>query len=1026
MAVRRKTLMGEHSHQAGLCVLVIFTMILTTGGQAVIHQEKPSESLPAPLTKGQGSLWLWQDEFLNGSKIDQTFSHDIVVNTTVGTVSMRNTSSAWIDPSFTRMKPISIFNSAQTTYSDYDVNLTIAYDTDMQPDFDDIRFTNTTGAQLPYYLLNKTNSIKANVLVDVPSLPPGQTTIYLFYGNPTAVNQSSFASVFTWKDRTSPDIMISFKAATEGAWDPDVEYGGSRFLVTWEERLGPEDIDVPLPHWERTIPGVIHGRTYNLTGGDPIPTNNSDVDVSDPANNDTYHAENPSNAFGAGKFFVTWEQNPANNWLLRYQTDILGALVTPDGQVTMRFTICNADNGQFDPQVAYDNQSNRFLVVWADARNGADDYDIYGRLYNSNGFPASDEFPVAFETNYQGDPWVCSDKQGHFLVVYEDGPDPAVGPFSLYAYRVDSNGNIIGSRITIATGSDTVDYIYPAVTYNTKTRRYLVTWNDGDVSQDPSSRDSYDGNIWGKLLNTTGSVLKNNFVIEPGTTFIRTDVVPYFDTMFFVSYDGTILGNQDVYGRIINATGAIMTNRQELSDGSSQNVDWAALGAGAGRIFAAWEDERDLVSPYADIFGYVWRSKQTIGSPTITTTFGQEVSLVTTARLMSVPIQPDEFRSWREFRFKATVPGTTSLTFDIMDQTGTTVLIQDVQNGENVSAINASCIRLRGTFSRVSAQVTPTLDRWNVTAIVGLDIYPPSTTLSLTPAVPNGNNGWYVTPVTVTFNVTDPDSDPRNITTYYSINGYAAQIYDPLSPPVISTEAPNNYVDYWSNDSINEEIHHRYSDIKIDMSAPMITIHQPPDIVVPGTTTINGSTTEYTTGSGVAHVEILVNDETIFNTTYPGNQVAWFEWHFTAERGETYDLIVDVWDVAGNKMEERRTIRCPDRGLYEPGYIYWFDTPKIGPRPILRTLDMSIAVNYTTLYVVLPSAPENVASVKFVATQFFLGKTFEFWDKNTTDGCSTDFQVPFGIYSLTAFTYDSNGTQLTETQIITKLLIMLL
>ena len=135
------------------------------------------------------------------------------------------------------------------------------------------------------------------------------------------------------------------------------------------------------------------------------------------------------------------------------------------------------------------------------------------------------------------------------------------------------------------------------------------------MSQDPSSRDSYDGNIWGKILNKTGSVVKNNYIIEAGTSYVRTDSVPYFDTMFFISYDGTIAGNQDVYGRIVGPSGTILTNRQELSDGSSQNVDWASLGAGAGRIFAAWEDERDLVSPYADVFGYVWQSDQTIGSP---------------------------------------------------------------------------------------------------------------------------------------------------------------------------------------------------------------------------------------------------------------------------------------------------------------------------------------------------------------------------------------------------------------------------
>jgi hypothetical protein len=209
--------MGEKRIKAGLCVLAVLIMLCATLGQAMIHQRTGTMNpLPLPV-KSHGSLLVWQDDFLNGSKIDQALSHDIVVNTSIGTVSMKNTYPAWIDPSFTRMKPVSIFNSAQTTYRDYDVNLTVTYDTDMQADFDDIRFTNSTGAQLSYYILNKTNSVLANVLVDVPTLPPGQTTVYLFYGNPTAVNQSSFASVFTWKDRTSPDVMVSFKMATEGA-----------------------------------------------------------------------------------------------------------------------------------------------------------------------------------------------------------------------------------------------------------------------------------------------------------------------------------------------------------------------------------------------------------------------------------------------------------------------------------------------------------------------------------------------------------------------------------------------------------------------------------------------------------------------------------------------------------------------------------------------------------------------------------------------------------------------------------------
>jgi hypothetical protein len=1021
--------MGENKKATlGLCILATFVMITATVGQAVIYTKSLSSANDqerSGVSRG-GSIEVWQDEFLNTSKVDLALSQHVFIDTNVGTVSMENTYPSWIAPSFTRMKPITITNNGGETFTDYDVNITVQYDSDMQNDFDDIRFTNGTGVQLSYYKMKKTNNVTADFLVRIPLLPPGQTTIYMFYGNPTASDQSNFAAIFTWRDRTSPDIMISFKGINEGAWDPDVEYGANRFLVTWEERLGPEDINIPLPHYERTIPGVIHGRSYNNDGGNPVPNNNSDIDISDPNESATFHAENPAVAYGAGKFFVAWEQNPANQPLIRYDADIKGALVTPDGQVSLRFTICSAANGQFNPQVAYDPTSTRFLVVWADARSGYSDYDVRGRLYTSSGFPVGPDFGIAYETNYQGDPWVCSDQMGNFFIVYEDGADAQIGPFSLYAYRYDSNGNRIGSRITIALGSSTVDYIFPAVSYNPKIQRFFITWNDGDISVDPSIRDSYDGNIWGKVLSRTGGIVKNNYIIEAGTSYIRTDSVPYFDTMFFVGYNGIVSGSQDIFGRLISSNGTVMTSRQELSDGSSLNVDWNSLAVGAGRIFATWEDERDLLSLYADAFGSVWRSVQSIGSSNVSSSIGQEVQLVLHAQLMSVPIQPELFREWQTFSFRDTTPANTAIVFDIMDQNGTVPLKTDVQNGQNISDINASCVRLRATFSRVSAQISPQLDAWNISAFVGKDIYPPSTTITLTPSEPNGNHSWYITPVTVTFNVTDVDSDPQNITTYYSINGYATQIYHPDSPPVISSNGPNNYIDYWSNDSINEEVHHRLSGIKIDTSPPMITLHELPDIIPAGLTTINGSVSEYSTGSGVGEVKIIVNEETIFDSLYSGEPKIWFEWNFTADRGETYDIFIEVWDIAGNMMEDRRTVICPDRGLYDPGYIYLFDNPKLGPVKLLVTLGLSIAVNYDTLYVVLPGVTSDAASVKFVATQVFLTKEFVFWDTNMSDGCSINLVVPFGFYQINAYAYDSSNNLLTEYLIITKMLILLL
>ena len=97
-----------------------------------------------------------------------------------------------------------------------------------------------------------------------------------------------------------------------------------------------------------------------------------------------------------------------------------------------------------------------------------------------------------------------------------------------------------------------------------------------------------------------------------------------------------------------------------------------------------------------------------------------------------------------------------------------------------------------------------------------------------------------------------------------------------------------------------------------------------------------------------------------------------------------------MWDTAGNKIEERRTVQCPDHGRYDPGYIYLFDNPKIGPVRLLVILGLSIAMTYDTLYVVLPGVMSDAVSVKFAATQVFLKMEFVFWDMNLSDGCSAD------------------------------------
>ncbi|MEM4257536.1 MAG: DUF2341 domain-containing protein [Candidatus Thermoplasmatota archaeon] len=1012
---------------------IVSTVLLSLGMLLSVAQIRSVET--TMLSRGfqdrGGSLVVWHDDFFDTGRIDVGLTRNCSIDTSAGVITMQNTYAAWTNPSFTRMRPINITNTGLVGLHNYVLELNIPYDSDMQTDYDDLRFTNAQGISYEYWILERTMGVSARVLVLIPYIAPQQTiTMYLFYGNPTAVDQGNFNSVFTWQDLTQPDVMISYKNENEGAWDPDVAYGGGRFLTAWEERLGPEDLGYYL---ERSLPSVILGRTFDVNGSNPQPPKETgDIRISRP-DDTSYHAENPSIAYGAGKFFVCWEENPATI-ADRFKSDIKGAFVALNGTVLSRFTICsNADGGQYDPHVCYDARTNRFMVVWEDARAGADNYDIWGKIYFPSGTSYVEFCVTPGEVHCQSDPWVCSDEQGNFFVVYEDGYDPQIGPFSLKARRFSPTGPggqpvQNGSTISIATGSSTVDHIFPAVVYNPVSQRYLVTWNDADISVDPTVRSSYDGNIWGKILDVNGATVITNFIITPGTSNIRTDVVPFFNSMFFVSYDSILGGSTGIWGKLVSSSGVIHGAEVQLTDGSSQNVDWNNLAVGEGNIFCIWEDERDVVSLYADAFGSVWSITQKVGSPFVSYALGEEYKLITNAVVTSTVITPDsEFIRWHRFSAAYTVP-VGVVRFDILNADGTVVLRADVNPGEDLSAMSERSCRLRATLTRSVPTSSPVVDAWNISWYRYADMEPPHTQILFDPAVPDGSNNWYTKPIRCTFVVSDNDSAPSNITTFYRMNQGETKVYDPANPPFITSERPDNMIEYWSKDTAeNEETpHHVITNIALDRSPPMVTIVKPPELVFQGLIRINGSVTEYASGSGIQRIEIRRGSDILFNATYTGEKIKWFDTSFSASYGETYDILVISVDQAGLRGIDRRTVRCSEKGIYQIGYLYITNHDKIGPVHLLTRLGVAVVVDFNVLVCAAAEIPDNAVAVEFVATQQFLKKTYTCWDTNVSDGAIVNLSIPSGFYELSARLYDADQHQVGSVVLIKKILVVIL
>ncbi|RLJ04578.1 MAG: hypothetical protein DRP18_04535, partial [Candidatus Aenigmatarchaeota archaeon] len=103
-------------------------------------------------------------------------------------------------------KPITITEQSGNTLTDYQVAINITYDSEMQSDFDDLRFTwlnETSGdeQEIPYWIESKVDSDWAYVWIKVPEIPAnGEATVYMYYGNSDATSESNGDNVFEFFD----------------------------------------------------------------------------------------------------------------------------------------------------------------------------------------------------------------------------------------------------------------------------------------------------------------------------------------------------------------------------------------------------------------------------------------------------------------------------------------------------------------------------------------------------------------------------------------------------------------------------------------------------------------------------------------------------------------------------------------------------------------------------------------------------------------------------------------------------------
>jgi hypothetical protein len=289
------------------------------------------------------------------------------------------------------------------------------------------------------------------------------------------------------------------------------------------------------------------------------------------------------------EFLVVWHDQRAGNW------DIWGQRVDLDGTLLGgSFAICSNTSPQLYPDVAYDLDTNQYLVVWEDRRA---DFDIYGQRMNADGSLEGAEIPIAGAgTTARRQPRVAFNPiSGEFLVVYVYEAENN----NIRGRRVSAAGSPLAGEIDIATGA--ADQNYPAVACRTMEPGgggYLVVWRDTDGGQ----RD-----IKGQRLNQTGGLLESILDVCTEASSQWSPAVTYSpdDDRYVVVWpddrDSATQG-RNVYGRQVGGAGLLYDEFAISAASGDQAPVAVTYGGGPGNYVVAWEDTRNAGTT-PDLYG---------------------------------------------------------------------------------------------------------------------------------------------------------------------------------------------------------------------------------------------------------------------------------------------------------------------------------------------------------------------------------------------------------------------------------------
>jgi len=223
------------------------------------------------------------------------------------------------------------------------------------------------------------------------------------------------------------DFRVSGRKAVRDETSPAVAYNSAanQYLVVWSDSRSwtPRGTD-------------IYGRRVGADGK-PV---GGDFRVC--ARGATAHEGSPDLAYNpaANQYLVVWMDE--RNFDTRNR-DIYGRRVSAKGEPVggdFRISGNKATGNEWNAAVSYNSTANRYLVVWADERNRtARGDDIYGRVVASNGSMVGGDFRVSGSEaiGHEWNPAVAHNpKTNRYLVAWQDTRNLVARGHDIYGRRV--------------------------------------------------------------------------------------------------------------------------------------------------------------------------------------------------------------------------------------------------------------------------------------------------------------------------------------------------------------------------------------------------------------------------------------------------------------------------------------------------------------------------------------------------------------------------------------------------------------